>query len=234
MKWHKLRQRGDDAPFSRANLRRGLAAGPCIEIGLRRLASGEFVCLHDDRLESETTGSGPVNAADRGAVSRLQMRDGPHETPLFLDQACAIMRSEPVHASALLHLDLKIGASEIDDRACQDFTAIADGLGRQMILGGDDRQALSQLGRQVAGLIFGYDPTDAVVAGEGDVLDLVARHAPDAHSVYLHRGLVRAVRRRGDRLVGALQDRGYWADCWTIDHGDPGGAEDLLAALEAG
>ena len=117
LKWHKLRQRGGDAPFSRANLRRGLAAGACIEIDLRRLATGEFVCLHDDRLESETTGSGPVNAADREAVSRLRMRDAPREPPLFLDEVCAIMRSEPLHSSTLLHLDLKIGASEIDDRA---------------------------------------------------------------------------------------------------------------------
>ena len=55
LKWHKLRRLADDPPFARVNLRAGLAAGASMEVDIRALACGHFVCLHDPELESETT-----------------------------------------------------------------------------------------------------------------------------------------------------------------------------------
>jgi hypothetical protein len=51
LKWHKLRRFADDPPFARRNLRAGLAAGASLEVDIRALACGRFVCLHDPLLE---------------------------------------------------------------------------------------------------------------------------------------------------------------------------------------
>ena len=39
---------------------------------------------------------------------------------------------------------------------------------------------------------------------------------------------------RGDGLVAELRERGHRVDCWTIDHGAPDAATDLVAAITAG
>ena len=105
LKWHELRRFADDPPFKRRNLRAGLAMGASLEVDIRALACGQFVCLHDPILEKETTGKGPVAQADAASVSRLQVRAS-HEPPLLLDELVKIIRTEPTHPSALLQLDL--------------------------------------------------------------------------------------------------------------------------------
>ena len=72
LKWHMLRRCADDTPFGAANLERGLELGAFLEVDLRRLACGHFVCLHDPELESETTGRGPVADA-RGRTGRPKL-----------------------------------------------------------------------------------------------------------------------------------------------------------------
>lgn len=111
LKWHKLRRQAADPPFARRNLRAGLAAGASLEVDIRRLACGRFVCLHDDRLESETSGHGPVAAIDALAVGRLEMRGG--EPPLLLDELAATLGAAPA-GSARVQLDLRASADDTD------------------------------------------------------------------------------------------------------------------------
>ena len=131
LKWHKLRRQAADPPFLRSNLRVGLAAGASLEVDLRRLACGRFVCLHDADLDGETTGEGRVEEVDAEAVRRLAMRDS-GEPPLMLDELAEAVRTWPRAPSARVQLDLKTDAAEIDQACRQMLGAALEGRGRSL------------------------------------------------------------------------------------------------------
>lgn len=235
LKWHKLRQCPEDPPFSRRNLRAGLAAGASLEVDVRPLACGRFVCLHDAQLEHESTGRGPVAAIDAATVTRLKMREAPGERPLLLDELVDILDRTPADPRARVQLDLGVTAEEIDAAAVAGFARALHGFAGRFILSGYDWDAVTRLGGDVVGLALGYDPTEAVGAfGGSDVLRLVQEMAPEADTIYLHRKLVRSSQQRDDGLIDRLRERGHRVDCWTIDHGLPGAVEDLQTAIAAG
>ena len=235
LKWHKLRQCPEDPPFLRRNLRTGLAAGASLEVDIRPLACGRFVCLHDAWLEHESTGRGPVASIDATAIARLRMREAPGERPLLLDELVDTLGQARSDPRARIQLDLGVTSEEIDTAAVTGFARALHGFAERFILSGYDWEAVTRLGNEVAGLALGYDPTEAVGAfGGGDVLRLVQETAPEADTIYLHRKLVRSSQQRGDGLVDRLRERGHRVDCWTIDHGLPGAAEDLQTAIAAG
>lgn len=230
LKWRKLRRFADDPPFARRNLRAGLAAGASLEVDIRALACGRFVCLHDPLLGHETTGQGPVAQVDAAAVSRLQMRAS-SEPPLLLDELVQIMRTGPTHPSALVQLDLY---GEIDTAAEKAFAVALRGVAQGFILSGYDWDVVSRVGSSVAGLTLGYDPTEDAERSGANVLRIVREKAPGAAWIYLRRDLVRASYERGDRIVARLRVFGHQVDCWTIDHGTPGHTADFVAAVMAG
>jgi glycerophosphoryl diester phosphodiesterase len=232
LKWHKLRQRLFDPPFARANLRAGLAAGASLEVDLRRLACGRFVCLHDGQLESETTGKGPVAGIDVAAIGRLEMRDAPGERPILLDELAAIVRAGPCAPDALVQLDLKDAEIETASRAI--FAEMLDDVAGRFILSGCDWDAVRRLGGAVPGLALGYDPYDDAGDDPAEAIRAIRDRALEADTVYLHRALVRAAHERGDPLVARLRAQGHRVDCWTIDHGSPEALADLRIALAAG
>jgi glycerophosphoryl diester phosphodiesterase len=234
LKWHKLRRAPNDPPFARANLAAGLEAGASLEVDLRLLACGRFACLHDARLEGETTGSGLVSAIDADAVARLEMRTAPGTAPLLLDELVGIMRTSPRAPAARVQLDLKSTAAEIGDAVCRTFAASVGALSDCLILSGCDWDAVTRLGGDVPGLAIGYDPTGDPGIGPAEVLALVRSRAAEADTIYLHRDVVRAASERGEPLVARLRDEGHHVDCWTIDHGTAAATADLLAAIAAG
>jgi glycerophosphoryl diester phosphodiesterase len=233
LKWHKLRQRPFDPPFARANLSAGLAAGASLEVDLQRLACGRFVCLHDALLEGETTGQGPVAGIDAEAIGRFQMRDAAGERPLLLDELAAVVRAGPRAPDALVQLDLKATAAEIDDARAM-LAATLSGITGHFILSGCDWDAVKRLGGELPGLALGYDPYDDAGSDPVDAMRAIRERAPEADTVYLDRDLVRAAREQRDPLVARLRALGHRVDCWTIDHGPPAALADLRAALAAG
>jgi glycerophosphoryl diester phosphodiesterase len=233
LKWHKLRQRPSDPPFARANLRAGLAAGASLEVDLRRLACGRFVCLHDADLQTETSGEGPVAGIDAEAIARLEMRDAPGERPLLLDELAAIVRAGPCAPDALVQLDLKATAAEIDDARAM-LAAALGGITGHFILSGCDWDAVKCLGVGLPGLALGYDPYDDAGDDPADAMRAICERAADADTVYLHRDLVRAAHEQGDPMVARLRAQGHRVDCWTIDHGQPEALADLRTAVAAG
>jgi glycerophosphoryl diester phosphodiesterase len=232
LKWHKLRQRPDDPPFARANLRAGLAAGASLEVDLRRLACGRFVCLHDAGLEGETTGHGPVAAIDAEAIGRLEMRDAAGERPLLLDELASAVRAGPCAPGALVQLDLK--DTDLDRASCALLAAALEGIAAHFILSGCDWDAVKRLGSDVPGLALGYDPYDDASNDPADAMRAIRERAPEADTVYLYRELVRAAHEQGDPLVARLRAHGHLVDCWTIDHGHPAAIADLRAAIAEG
>jgi glycerophosphoryl diester phosphodiesterase len=233
LKWHKLRRVADDPPFLRANLRRGLAAGASLEVDLRLLADGRFVCLHDADLDRDTTGSGAVAEASCETVAGLRIR-GTGEAPMMLEELVALVTSAAVAAGTRLQLDLQIRSVAIDREAVRafrrTFAAAPPGL---FILSGHDWQAVSRLGADLGGLHLGYDPSDLFPRLTADEIgDHVRSLAPDADTIYLSR---RVIREHGAAvLVKRLHRAGHLVDCWTIDRGDPDGEADFVAALDAG
>lgn len=234
LKWHKLRRAPDDPPFARSNLRAGLEAGASLEVDLQLLACGRFVCLHDARLEGETTGYGRVSTIDADAVARLEMLTAPGTPPLLLDELVEILRTSPRAHSARVQLDLKHTAGEIGDAVGRTFAATMGALAGCFILSGCDWDAVTRLGGNVPGLAVGYDPTDDPGTSPAEVLALVRARAVEADTIYLHRNVVRAAHERGEPLVAQLRDDGHHVDCWTIDHGTATATADLLAAIAAG
>jgi glycerophosphoryl diester phosphodiesterase len=233
LKWHKLRRRPEDPPFSRANLRAGLAAGASLEVDLRRLACGRFVCLHDAKLEGETTGRGPVAAIDAEAIAGLEMRHAPGNKPLLLDELADAVRDWAC-GPALVQLDLKAGAGEIDATSRTLLGEALDGIAGHFILSGCGWDAVKGLGGDIAGLALGYDPYDDAGNDPAAALRAIREKAPEADTIYLHRELVRAAHEQGDPLVARLRAQGQRVDCWTIDHGQPGAVADLRAAIAEG
>jgi len=234
LKWHKLRRAPDDPPFARSNLKTGLQAGASLEVDIQLLACGRFVCLHDARLEGETTGFGLVSAIDADAVARLEMLAAPGAPPLLLDELVAIVRASPGPPSARVQLDLKNTAGQLGDGACRTFAATVGALSGRFILSGCDWDAVTRLGDDVPGLAVGYDPTEDAGIGPAEVLRLVRAKAAEADTIYLHRDMVRAAQARDDPLVAQLRDDGHHVDCWTIDHGTAAASADLLTAIAAG
>ncbi|MEM7021094.1 MAG: glycerophosphodiester phosphodiesterase family protein [Pseudomonadota bacterium] len=233
LKWHKLRREAADPPFLRSNLRAGLAAGASLEVDLRRLACGRFVCLHDADLAGETTGEGRVEEVDADAVRRLDML-GSGEPPLLLDELADAVRSWPRAPSARIQLDLKSNAAEVDQATRGRLASALEGVAGHFILSGCDWDAVSRLGDGVPGLALGYDPMDDAGHDAHDVTQQISNRAPHADTIYLHRGTVRAAEDRGEPLVAKLRARGQLVDCWTIDHGTAAALEDIRIALAAG
>jgi glycerophosphoryl diester phosphodiesterase len=234
LKWHKLRRAPDDPPFARSNLKAGLRAGASLEVDLQLLACRRFICLHDARLEGETTGAGLVSAIDADAVARLEMLAAPGQPPILLEELVEIVRTSPVAPSARVQLDLKNTAAQLGDAACRTFAATVGALAGRFILSGCDWDAVTRLGGDVPGLAIGYDPTDDPGISPTEALARVGARAAEADTIYLHRDVVRAAQEQGEPLVARLRDGGHHVDCWTIDHGTAVATADLLAAIAAG
>jgi len=233
LKWRKLRRRREDPPYARENLLAGLAAGASLEVDLRRLACGSFVCLHESRLEAETTGQGPVGEADAAAVARLEMRAAPGQAPLLLTELVASVGAQR-NPGARVQLDLYASAEAIDQAARNRFTSALAGQEERFILSGFDWDAVSQLGAALPALALGYDPTEDAGFEVVNVATLVRENAPRADTIYLHRDLVRTSQERGEGLVEQLHQWGHRVDCWTIDRDLPEAAADLKTAIAAG
>jgi glycerophosphoryl diester phosphodiesterase len=234
LKWHKLRRRPEDPPFARANLRAGLAAGASIEVDLRRLACGRFVCLHDAELERETTGAGPVAALDAAAIGELEMRGAPGERPLLLEELAEAVRAGPCAPDTRVQLDLKDTAAQLDGASRAALVAALEGIAGHFILSGCDWDAVKRLGGDLPGLALGYDPYDDAGDDPADAARAIRERAHEADTIYLHRELVRAAHEQGHPLVARLRAQGHRVDCWTIDHGDPSAVGDLRIAIAAG
>ncbi len=230
LKWRQLRQAAEDPPFLRRNLRSGLAAGASLEVDIRMLASGDFVCLHEPGLEAETTGRGPVSAVDASAIHRLRMH-GSGESPVLLDELVGMVRTGQTGPGALVQLDL---CCEVEPGTEAALARSLDGDGAGFILSGYDWDTIARLGAAVPGLALGYDPTEDAAASGADVLALVRETAPAADTIYLHHETVCASVSTGSQLVPRLKALGHRVDCWTIDFGMPDAVRSFRDAAVAG
>lgn len=241
LKWHRLRRQRDDVAFTPRRLIEGLALGASMEVDLRAHADHGFVCLHDDRLDHETTGTGPVASASAEFLRSLAMRreDGRATAdPLILLEDLAELARGNAASGALIQLDLKEEATGFNSAAAEGFRRTVASIAQSCILSGGDWNAVSRLAEGVPGLRLGFDPctddTLGQLTSEADCAHFVGdalATAPEADMIYLEYEIVLAATRLGVDLVAAFHASGKTVDAWTLNTDAPRAAEQLSALV---
>lgn len=231
LKWHRARKLAGDVAFTQARILEAMRLGASIEIDLKRHADGGFAVIHDDTLDRETTGTGPVADALPDTLRTLRLRDDAGlatEHPLLLvtDLGALVADSVP-HPQALLQLDLKEDASAITLADVEAFAGAMAPVMTSCILSGHDERAVRMLAETAPGMKVGYDPCEDHVLAEtlssGDFSGFVSRAVaamPEASTIYLEHGFVLEVDRRGFDLIDAFHGHGKIIDCWTVAQAD--------------
>ena len=238
LKWHKLRRAAGEPPFSLENLRVGVQMGASVEVDIRLLANNAWVSFHDDTLDRETDGVGPVRAIDAEAVRRLRIAGADYPPPLLTDLTAALADVAP---GTCLQFDLKEDVGDISDDAIASFAAAVAPLARHCLVSGEDWQAVQRLGTGVPGLRLGYDPCRDIekrtFARPSDIEAFVVgalETAPRADAFYIHHGLVTAGLVHGINPIAALKANGAFVDVWTLDPTTPDAARILAHVVAAG
>jgi len=228
LKWHMLRRRKSDPPFLRTNLVAALECGAACEVDIRFTRDGHAVCLHDAKLDRETTGSGRVDAADRATVERLRQRgsDGAalDTSPLFLDEVTATVARIGVAAPALVQLDVKARIDALSDSALERLARVLGDGADAYIASAYDWDTIRRFVAAVPNLHAGFDPLafyprDYALGAEGfRALAVRTRTtAPTATFYYLEANLILAALDAGVDLVADVGCDGAHVDAWTVD-----------------
>ncbi|OCP19197.1 glycerophosphodiester phosphodiesterase [Ensifer sp. LC54] len=233
LKWHRLRRHRGDPLFSPAVMTEGFRLGASMEIDLRVRADGGFAVLHDDVLDGETTGSGPVHRMAAADLRPLRMKTGGHAITLSEDLATMLTEAHP---DALLQFDMKDDFATVGERGVEHLSLHFRDVGRQIIVSGADLDLILAIKRRLPDLKRGIDPTDRLIeihsyaglaAVERELIaDLDGPTEPD--TIYLAWGLVLQAARNGLDLIGLCHDKGTRVDAWTynLDKPDAGFAEE--------
>ncbi|HXF81693.1 MAG TPA: glycerophosphodiester phosphodiesterase family protein [bacterium] len=106
LKYHRLLSgSGQHPPNSLSALREVLEGGAeVIEFDVTPLAGGDYLLIHDETLERETTGSGPAARLAPAQAKALRLR-GWDEPPALLSEAVEILRG--IRRAVKVQLDLK-------------------------------------------------------------------------------------------------------------------------------
>jgi glycerophosphoryl diester phosphodiesterase len=243
LKWHMLRRTPADPAHSRANLRAGLARGAALEVDLQFSADGVGVCLHDDTLDAETSGRGPVHQQTARALVALRQRgEGGEilgEPPLRLEEVVEEVRRAAPSARGALQLDLK--APVLDERSVAGFAELVGGAAESFTVAGEDWSLVERLASAAPGVRLGFEPLrlfqDDPPRDPAAFRELAARMlaaAPGAEIVYLHTGLALRALACGEDLIGRLVEAGKQVDCWTIDPHRTAVADTLRRIADAG
>ena len=223
LKWHRLKLTAADAPFRRDRLAAGLAAGAVLEIDLQRVADG-FVVLHDDDLDTETNGTGPVAGETVASVTRLTVRGIGGQAPMDLaDLARQLAAAGPLNGGHL-QLDLKLQTEDLADGRQRELVAALRPHADHLVLSGYDWSVVAGLAGDLPGATAGFDPLDyakahppATVADWHRLVDWTRQAAPGARWIYLHHRLVTDARAAGVDIVAPFHAAGALVDAWTVD-----------------
>lgn len=241
LKWHKLHRHAGEPAMLRTNLEAGFQAGAVMEADIRLTRDGQWVCLHDELLDEETSGSGSVSDYTAAELSRMFMRSssgGVSDVPLmFLDELVEVARNWSL-SSAEVQLDLKAEASEIDDAILARFADQIGPVRSSFSLSGSDVEALTRLRQAAPGLPVTLSSSgrlggarDAVVFESR--MESVLSLLDGASMVWVNHSVLQAAYRTRFDLVGFARRRGIGVDTGTIDVGAPGWRGALVLALQA-
>lgn len=220
LKWHRLRRSLADPPFGLAVMEEGFRLGASMELDLQRRADGGFVVLHDDTLDRETTGQGPVALRSANDLSALSYRDQPSRLMLSEDLSAL---QKTAHPSALLQFDMKNTAQDVGPQGIDHFAAHFAQDCRQIIISGGDLDLIRALAERIPELKRGYDPTDDLLdlfatAGLGGMerhLLGVLRDRVKPDMIYLQWEMILTSARMGFDMIALAHAEGVTVDAWT-------------------
>jgi glycerophosphoryl diester phosphodiesterase len=242
LKWHRARRHIGDVAFTGERILQGMALGASIEVDLRKHASGGFSVLHDETLDRETTGSGPVAEASAETLRGLYLRDNnglpTSHRLMLLDDLAELLAGKPIAEGARLQLDLKEYSSALDEADLVAFAAAIRPLARHCILSGGDAEAVDRLAASLPALAIGYDPCNEEVFDHleaskdfaGFVRDALDA-SPNAGMIYLHYLLVLFADDIGFDLVDAFHRDGRHVDVYTLQVTDAEATELALRLI---
>jgi glycerophosphoryl diester phosphodiesterase len=221
-----LRKRFADPLFSAEVMAEGFAAGASMELDLRVRADGGFVVLHDEDLEGETTGHGPITEKSIGDLSDIRMQEG-NRPLIFSEDLAAMLQS--AHPAALLQFDMKDDFEAIGDRGVEHLAAHFRDIAASVIVSGDSLDLIVAVKEKLPHLLRGIDPTDKLYdiskargwkAVEAELrTDLRGPTEPD--TIYLHWPLILDAANDGLDMIALCQDQGKRVDAWTFTMKDP-------------
>jgi glycerophosphoryl diester phosphodiesterase len=243
LKWHRLQRSHSDLPFTPRRLLEGLAAGASMEVDLRLHADHSFVCLHDETLDRETSGSGLVAAASLEQLRRLTLRNAMGTTGegLILLEDLAELARGMAAPDALIQLDLKEVDAALDRHTVENFRRTMACIAGNCILSGGEWNAISRLADALPAMRRGFDPcaddTLEHLRDGIDCLDFVESTlatAPEAEMIYLDYRLILAAEGLGIDLVAPFRAAGKAVDAWTLNTDHAGAARSVkrLVALK--
>ncbi|MDR9804036.1 glycerophosphodiester phosphodiesterase [Rhizobium hidalgonense] len=226
LKWHRLRKRFADPLFSAEVMAEGFAAGASMELDLRVRADGGFVVLHDEELEGETTGHGPIAEKSIGDIGDIRMKEG--DRPLILSEDLAAML-QSAHPAALLQFDMKDDYGAIGARGIEHLAAHFRDIAASVIVSAGSLDLIVAVKEKIPNLMRGIDPTNKL----GDIgqasgwkavetelrADLRGPTEPD--TIYLHWQLILDAANGGLDMIALCQDQGKRVDAWTFTLKDP-------------
>jgi glycerophosphoryl diester phosphodiesterase len=226
LKWHRLRRRLDDPLFSATIMKDGFLLGASMELDLKVRADGGFVVLHDDVLEGETTGRGPVRDALAADLRELHMKIGGEALTLSEDLADMLPTAHP---DALLQFDMKDDLVLIGERGLDHLKDHFRHLGQHVIVSASDLDLILAIKKRMPDLRRGIDPTDQLVdllhgAGPGAVekalvADITGPTEPEI--IYLAWPLLLEAAKQGLDMIGICHRHGKSVDAWTYNPRDP-------------
>ncbi|WP_150130120.1 glycerophosphodiester phosphodiesterase family protein [Sinorhizobium sp. RAC02] len=216
-----------------------------MEIDLRALRDGDFLCLHDATLDRETTGAGPVTSTTATATRHLSMRgeDGriAAHPPLLFSELAAAMRLAPAGSGALMQLDFKDDIASLSQDHFDSFGFLLADCADRFILSGGDAAELRRLADGLPALRIGYDPcTDDTLLSlrRSRTFGRFAREAitaaPYAAYVYIEYPIILAGLEEGFDLVAAFQAAGMKVDAYTLNSDHPDVQTTLRRLTDAG
>ena len=156
---HAARREEGDLGNALSSLRRCQEAGArIVEIDISPPADGDFALLHDELLQGETDGTGPVITATAEQIRQLHLRDDGTvtEEPVgLLSQAVTFLHREPQPGE--LQLDLKLDGSVYEFVLAGLARLVAGVRDRVRVTSGAD-WALRRLHALDPALPLGFDP----------------------------------------------------------------------------
>ncbi len=220
LKWHRLRRSLADPEFGAAVMAEGFRVGASMELDLQVRGDGGFVVLHDDTLDRETTGTGPVAAHTGPELAALRYRT--QDAALILSEDLAGMLTL-AHPEALLQFDMKNTLEEVGPKGLAHFASHFADLPAGIILSGGSIPLIRALAERAPHIQCGYDPTDHLLdiwpsLGLPSVeraLTEVLRDRVKPDMVYLQWEMILAAADLGLDMIALSHAEGVKVDAWT-------------------
>lgn len=158
-----------------------------IEIDALPLKHGDFLLVHDDTLESETNGTGPVSTVTPDEAKHLRIRHDGEVTscrPPLLSEVVALFLEYEGKAASRLQIDYKAVLPGIEDEPLRRLLEIITPLKDRVLVSTGADWHLRALRRMASWLDLGFDIGFYLDYRKGDPDPRVPPHRLNAYGYY--------------------------------------------------